>query len=180
MAAVVFCGVDGGVSEEGVVAGEVDQDAVDGVAGFDLAHGAGEDEVAVVDEADVVAELFDLIHSMGGEEDGAALLAEIDEGVHEEDGVDGIEAAEGLVHDDEFGLVEKRGDELNLLLHALGELFGLFVNGSVISSRSHQRWARLRGGGRVEAVELAEEDELVHDLHLLVEAALFGQVADAL
>ncbi len=26
----------------------------------------------------------------------------------------------------------------------------------------------------------AEKDELVHDLHLLVEAALFGQVADAL
>ena len=30
-----------------------------------------------------------------------------------------------------------------------------------------------------EAVQLAEEDELVEDLHLLVEAALFRQVADA-
>ena len=29
-------------------------------------------------------------------------------------------------------------------------------------------------------MELAEEDELVDDLHLLVEAALFGQIADAL
>ncbi len=28
-------------------------------------------------------------------------------------------------------------------------------------------------------MELAEEDELVDDLHLLVEAALFGQIADA-
>src|SRR5439155_5261556 len=37
----------------------------------------------------------------------------------------------------------------------------------------------LAGGGGVEAVQLAEEDELVHDLHLLVETALFWQVADA-
>ena len=33
-----------------------------------------------------------------------------------------------------------------------------------------------RGG---EAVELTEEDQLVEDLHLFVEAALFGEVADA-
>ena len=37
----------------------------------------------------------------------------------------------------------------------------------------------LRAVRGVEAVELAEEDELVEHLHLLVEAALFGQVADA-
>ena len=40
--------------------------------------------MAVVDEADVVAELLDLVHAVGGEEDGAALVAEIDERVHEE------------------------------------------------------------------------------------------------
>ena len=108
---------------------KVDLDAVVGVAGLDLAHGAGEDDVAVVDEADGVAHLFDLVHAVGGEEDGAALFAEVDEGVHEEGGVDGIEAAEGLVHDDELGLVEQGGDELDLLLHALGEVFGLFVDG---------------------------------------------------
>ena len=51
---------------------------------------------------------------------------------------------------------------------------------SVISRRSHQTWARLLAVVGVETVELAEEDELVHDLHLLVEAALFGEVADAL
>jgi hypothetical protein len=31
-----------------------------------------------------------------------------------------------------------------------------------------------------EPVQLAEEDQLVQNLHLLVEAALLGQVADAL
>ena len=116
---------------------------------------------------------------MGAEKDGLALLAEIDEGVHEQGGVDGIETAEGLVHDDEVGLVEQGGDELDLLLHAFGELFGLFVEdvgdlhalGPLVGALGR------RDGG--ETVELAEEDELVEDLHLLVEAALLGQVADA-
>src|ERR1700744_1234212 len=97
----------GGGIEEGVIAGEVDENAVDGIAGLDITHGARKYEMAVVNEADVVAELFDLIHAMGGEEDGAALLAKIDEGVHEKNCVDWIETAEWLVHDDELRLVEK-------------------------------------------------------------------------
>src|ERR1700689_4235020 len=84
--------------------------------------------MAVVDKADVIAKLFDLIHAVSGEEDGAALFAKVDEGVHEKDGVDRIEAAEWLVHDDELGPVEEGGDELDLLLHAFGELFGLLVD----------------------------------------------------
>ena len=90
---------------------------------------AGEDDFALVDEADGVAHLFHLVHAVGGEEDSSALFAEVDEGVDEQGGVDGIEAAERLVHDDEFGLVEQGGDELDLLLHALGEVFGLLVDG---------------------------------------------------
>ena len=109
-----------------------------------------------------------------------ALLAEVDEGVLQQRGVDGIEAAEGLVHDDEVGLVQQGGDELDLLLHALGELFGLLGDGLGDLHALAPDVGALAGGGGVEAVELAEEDELVDDLHLLVEAALFGQVADAL
>src|ERR1700761_3785280 len=61
---VVLCRMDGGVVEEGVIAGEVDENAVDGIAGLDITHGARKYEMAVVNEADVVAELFDLIHAM--------------------------------------------------------------------------------------------------------------------
>ena len=154
-------------------------DAVAGIAALDLAHAAGEDEMAAGDEGDGVADLFNLIHAVGGEEDGLALLAEIDEGVHEERGVDGIESAEGLVHDDEVGFVEQGSDELNLLLHALGELFGLFGDGFGDLHALAPDVGALAGGVGVEAVQLAEEDELIHDLHLLVEAAFLGQVADA-
>ena len=58
-------------------------------------------------------------------------------------GVDGVEAAEGLVHDDELGLVQQRGDELDLLLHALGELFGLLVDGVGDLDAFAPEWARL-------------------------------------
>ncbi len=126
---VVFGGFDAGVLEKGAVALKDDLYAIAGVERFDLAQGAGEDEVSAGDEGDGVAHLFCLIHAVGGEEDGTTLFAEVHEGVLEEDGVDGIEAGEGLIHDDEVGLVEERGDELNLLLHALGELFGLFGDG---------------------------------------------------
>ena len=71
------------------------------------------------------------------------LRAKVDERVLQERRVDGVEAAEGLVHDDEVGLVQQGGDELDLLLHALGELFGLLGDEPVISSRSHQACARL-------------------------------------
>ena len=180
MAGVVFEFGDAGVLEEAVVALEDDLDAVARVAAFDFAHASGEDEVAAIDKGDGVAEFFDLVHAVGGEEDGFALFAEVDERVHEEDGVDGIEAAEGLVHDDELGLVQECRDELDLLLHALGELFGLLGNGFGDLHALAPYVGALAGGGGIEAMELAEEDELVHDLHLFVETALFGEIADAL
>ena len=49
---------------------------------------------------------------------------------------------------------------------------------SAISRRLAQAVARLRASA-ASGRELAEEDKLVEDLHLLVEAALFGQIADA-
>src|SRR5258706_6436389 len=110
LSAVVLRGFDAGMVEEGIVSFEGALNPVAWVAALDLAHAAGEDEMAAGDEGDGVADFFDLIHAVGAEEDGLALLAQVDEGVHEERGVDGIEAAEGLVHDDKVWLVEQRGD----------------------------------------------------------------------
>ena len=111
--------------EEAVVALVRDVYAVARVLAFDLAHRSGEDEVPLMDERNLVAHLFNLVHAVRGEENGVSGIAEFDEDVLQERGVDGVEAGEGLVHDDEFGVVQERGDELYLLLHTLGELFGL-------------------------------------------------------
>src|SRR5258705_10418264 len=179
LSAVVLRGFDAGMLEERVVSFEGDLDGVSWVTALELAHAAGEDQMAAGDEGDGVADFFDLVHAVGAEEDGLALLAKVDEGVHEEGGVDGIEATEGLVHDDEVGFVEQRGDELDLLLHAFGELLGFLGDGLGDLHTLAPDVGALAGGRGVEAMELAEEDELVHDLHLLVETTLFGEVADA-
>src|SRR6266481_3286697 len=179
LSAIVLRAFDAGMREEGVVSFEGDLDAVARIAALDFAHAAGENEMTAGDEGDGVADFFDLIHAVGAEEDRLALLAKVDEGVHEKRGVDGVEAAEGLVHDDEVGLVQESGDELDLLLHAFGELLGFLGDGLGDVHALAPDMGALAGGGGVEAVELAEEDELVHDLHLLVEAALFREIADA-
>src|SRR5713226_8025411 len=169
LSAIVLRAFDAGMGEEGIVSFEGDLDTVARIAALDFAHAAGENEMTAGDEGDGVTDFFDLVHAVGAEEDGLALLAEVDESVHEEGRVDGIEAAEGLVHDDEVGVVEERGDELDLLLHALRELFGLLGDGLGDLHLFAPDVGALAGGGRGEAVELAEEDELVDDLHLLVE-----------
>src|ERR1700761_2387970 len=178
-AGVVACVGNVAASEKGVVAGKDGLHVVARVTRFNLAHGAGEHELALIDERDRVAELLDLVHAMCGEKNGAALRAEIDERAHEQLGVDGVEAAEGLVHDDELGLVQQCSDELNLLLHALGELFGLLVDGFGDLQALAPVARTLAGVSFAEAVKLAEEGELIEHLHLFVEAALLRQVADA-
>jgi hypothetical protein len=46
--------------------------------------------------------------------------------------------------------------------------------------RAAHSTARLRASSGEQPVQLAEEDQLVDDLHLLIEAALLGQIADPL
>ena len=75
--------------------------------------------------------------------------------------------------------MQQRGDELDLLLHALGKLFGLLLDGlGDLQPLAPDQRALARQRLR-QPVQLAQEDELVEHLHLLVEAALFRQVADA-
>ena len=66
---------------------------------------------------------------MGGKEDSYALILESEQGTLHQHRIHRVEAREGLVHDNQIGRVKERSDELNLLLHSLGELFGLFRQG---------------------------------------------------
>ena len=71
----------------------------------------------MVDERDVVAELFGRRHVVGGEDDGGTLLLKVEDFVLEEVGVDWVETAEGFVQNQEGGFMQDGGDELYLLLH---------------------------------------------------------------
>ena len=78
------------------------------------------------------------------------------------------------------GIVQQSGDELNLLLHAFGELFDFLVLpvGDLQAFAPFQRaFARLVLG---EIAQAAEEDQVVENLHAFVEPALFGKVADVI
>src|ERR1051326_822932 len=77
----------------------------------------------MIDEQNGIAHALDLFHLVGGEEYALALALEIENDVFQNFSVDGVETAEGFIHDDEVGLVQQRRRKLDFLLHALGELF---------------------------------------------------------
>lgn len=80
-----------------------------------------------MDHEDAVAELLGLVHRVRGEDDGAAAgVLLVDEVAHQA-AIDGVEAAEDLVENQQVRLVDDGGDELHLLLHALGELFAFLL-----------------------------------------------------
>ena len=62
-----------------------------------VAHFAAEYHAGVADEGDVVAEFFDALHVVGGEDDGVTGVAEFEDFALEEVGVEGVEAREGFV-----------------------------------------------------------------------------------
>src|SRR5271157_1596240 len=115
---------------------------------------------------------------MSGKEDGLALRLAFEQRALHELSIHRIKAREGLVHDDEPGIMEQRSNELDLLLHALGELFGFFLERiGDFHALGPGDGALLRLSG-VEPMQTTEEDQLVKDLHFFIEAALFGQVTN--
>src|SRR5687767_12921399 len=134
---------------------------------------------AVVDEADGIAESLHGIHAVGREQNSLASLLELEQHVLHLHGVHGIHAAERLVHNDEVGVVEQRGNELDLLLHSFGKLLDLLL-GPVRKLEALAPPPCAAGGfGSGKSMHLAEEDKLLDDFHLLVEAAFLRQVSHA-
>ncbi len=77
--------------------------------------------------ANCVAELFDLAHDVGGEDDGfAAVTAFANEGGDGASGHD-VEAVGGLVEDHDGWIVDQSAGDGGFLLHAGGELVATAV-----------------------------------------------------
>ena len=79
---------------------------------FYPAYGAVESFAAFVDENDLVADLFYLLHTVGTENDSAAFFGQFMDFFFDEVAVDRVEPAEGFVEYDEFGFVEHGDDKL--------------------------------------------------------------------
>ncbi len=128
----------------------------------------------------MVTELLGLFHDVGGEQDRPAAVAVLGEQVLEESLIDRIEPRERLVENEDLRLVEDCSDQLDLLLHALGELFHP-RRGAIRQADALQPGGDLGSRhGAFQAMQLAEEEKVVRHSHLLVEAALLRQVADAI
>ena len=115
---------------------------------------------------------------MRREDDGLALSLEAEELLLEELGVDGVESAEGLVHDEELGVVEQCADDLHLLLHPLGELIDALVPPVGPLEPSEELAGSSLGLATTHPLESSQVDDLLPDLHLGVEPTLLGEVAD--
>jgi hypothetical protein len=76
------------------------------------------EELAGLDDADDVAELFDFAHDVGGEDDGLAALAALANEI--DDGASGhnVEAESRLVKDHDLGVVDEGACYGSFLLHA--------------------------------------------------------------
>src|SRR5690606_35858395 len=144
-----------------------------------LVLGAEGDHLPGTDDPHAVAEPFDEVELVGGEDDrdpgGGALAQHRAHDVHG----DGVEAGERLVQDEHLGVVDERGGELDPLLVAQRELLDV-VRAARGDTQPLGPLLHRPGGGRgVHAVQPGEVDELLADLHLRVEAAFLGHVADA-
>ena len=147
---------------------------------LDLGDRPGQHELAVIDERDRVAQLLDRLHLVRREDERRPSLPHPLERLLEQRDVHRIQPDERLVHDQDRGLVEDRGDQLDLLLVALRELLGpalLVFRDS--EARQPLPCARGRDVAR-DAVQRREEHELPEHLEPGVQPALLGQVAPRL
>jgi len=110
--------------EEAAVADAVHAEVVDDVsayAGFEGGGGVFDEDFAVVDDGEAVAECVSLFHVVCGEDDGDALCAESLDGVPHGDAALGIEAGAGLVEEEDFGMMGDGARDLKALGEAAAE-----------------------------------------------------------
>src|SRR5713101_4605126 len=119
-------------------------------------------KLAGLNDADGVAELFDLAHDVGGEDDGfAAVTAFANEGGDGASGHD-VEAVGGLVEDHDGWIVDQSAGDGGFLLHAGGELVATAVAETVHVQAVEDFVEALFEGGFIKTVEAPEVfDELL-------------------
>ena len=122
----------------------------------------------VIDQRDLLADGLDALHVVGREQHGAALLLQAQDFDLELVGVDRVKARERLVKDEQAWLVDYRGDELHLLLHAFAQRLELLVAPLAQVKAFEPLLHLVVGGGLVHALEAGEVDDLFAHFHLLV------------
>ncbi len=140
-------------------------------------HTPLEDDSAVVDHDDVLAEVLDEVELVAGEKDDPPTVDPLAQGVGQARDGDGVEAGEGLVEHDDLRLVDEGGRQLEPLLHPPGQFVGAVAptvaQPELLEEGTSPR-RRVRSG---QAVQTREMDDLLPCGHRRIEAALLRHVA---
>ncbi|MEZ4497475.1 MAG: hypothetical protein R2845_12035 [Thermomicrobiales bacterium] len=116
----------------------------------------------------------------GSRNDGLPAIAQEPEGVFHLGGIDGVESAEGFIEHEDVGIVEDRGEELNLLLVSFAQRFDLleavFFNIESFEPLIERSLSiRFRG-----AIELRKKEQMILDRHAWIKPALLRQIPEPL
>ena len=130
-------------------------------------------------EPDPVAALG-LVHVGSGDEHRHPRLDELVEERPELAPRDRVDAVGGLVEEQHPGLVEERGGQRQLLVHAPGELVGAPVHEALEPRDGEQPLGPLPEDVARQDVEAREELEVLHDREVPVEAVLLRQEPERL
>ena len=96
-------------------------DVVAADAGFERGGRVFDEDFAVVDDGEAVAEFVGLFHVVRGEDDGDAFGAEAADGFPHGDAALRVEAGAGLVEEEDFGTVGDGAGDLEALREAAAE-----------------------------------------------------------
>jgi hypothetical protein len=170
-----------GFFEEAAIADAVHAEVVDDVAadaGFERSGRVFDEDFAVVDDGESVAEFVGLFHVVGGEDDGDAFAAEASDGFPHGDTALRIEAGAGLVEEEDLGMVGDGARDLQALGEASAE--GLRIGCSAIAEAElfEELGGALGGGFLGHAEEAAMEVDVFEDGAGAVEGVVLRDDAD--
>ena len=141
--------------------------------------GARGDDPAASDDHDVLADVLDEVELVAGEDDPDAGRGPLPDDLGHRRDPDRVETRERLVEDEQLGVVDERGRQLDPLLVAVRQLLELRLR--PVGETHPLEPDRCRRVGRLapHPVLLGEVAELLGDPHPRVEPALLGHVAEA-
>ena len=142
-----------------------------------LGDGAERHQPAGVDEGEAVA-VLGLVEVVGGHEDRDALGRHLVDQAPEAPAGDGVDPARGLVEEHDARPVHHGAGEGQPLLPAAGQLAGEAALLALEPGRADGPRLALAGRGPVQAVDAAEEAEVLAHREVVVEAEALAHVAD--
>ena len=146
---------------------------------LDLTEIALQNRFPPVQEDKIPAIFLHRRHLMAGHHDGLSRGDQLADHAFEHIGIDRVKAAERLVQEDQLGVVQDGRDQLDLLLVALGELFGEIAAVFGDPEPLEPAVGRRRRLPRGHAAQLAEIHELLVHFDLGIDSPFLRHIAKA-